>query len=98
MKNNSTLLYFLEKVTCFFCSFLLSLSLVSYVVADQSEAEKASELKDIRSRIKDVETRIKGAQDEAEKLQKELRKNEITTAETLTRLHDFELGISKKTR
>ena len=59
-------------------------------------ADKASELKEIRTRIKDVESRIQGARDEAEKLQKELRENEITTAQTLTRLHDFELNISNK--
>lgn len=96
MKNNSSLFNPLKKVSYFFYPLLLSLLLISYVTAGQSNADKASELKDIRSRIKDVETRIKGAQDEAEKLQKELRENEITTAETLTRLHDFELNIAKK--
>lgn len=96
MKNNSSLFRTSNKVTYFCCSLLLSFFLCSYVAANQSDVEKESELKNIRSRIKDVETRIKGAQDEAEKLQKELRENEITTAETLTRLHDFALNISKK--
>lgn len=96
MKNNLFLIQPSNKVICFCCHLLLSISLISYAAAEQPDAKKASELKDIRTRIKDVETRIKGAQDEAEKLQKELRENEITTAETLTRLHDFELNISKK--
>jgi len=96
MKNKLFLFQSSNKVFYFCCTLLLSISLISYVAANQSDEEKASELKDIRTRIKDVETRIKGAQDEAEKLQKELRENEITTAETLTRLHDFELSISKK--
>ncbi|HIF50088.1 MAG TPA: hypothetical protein EYQ42_00885 [Thiotrichaceae bacterium] len=79
------------------CYLLLSFSFISYAIADdEAKSEKASELKDLRNRIKDVETRIKGARDEAEKLQKELRENEISTAQTLTRLHDFELNISKK--
>jgi septal ring factor EnvC (AmiA/AmiB activator) len=86
-----------NKVVKISCYLLLIFSLASYAAAtDDANAGKESELKNIRSRIKDVETRIKGAQDEAEKLQKELRENEITTAETLTRLHDFESGISKK--
>lgn len=73
----------------FFLLFSLSVSIPVW-------ADKASDLKDIRTRIKNVETRIQGARDEAEKLQKELRENEITTAEALTRLHDFELNISNK--
>ncbi len=85
------------KVVKFCCYSLLIFSFAAYsATTDEANAEKASELKDIRSRIKDVETRIKGARDEAEKLQKELRENEITTAETLTRLHDFELSINNK--
>ena len=77
--------------------FLLVLVSNSFAEGDEtSKAEKASELESLRIRIKDVETRIKGARSEADKLQKELRENEITTAETLTHLHDIELGISKK--
>ncbi len=76
---------------------LLALTFSSYAVtADNSNTAKALELESLRIRIKDVETRIKGARDEAEKLQKELRGIEITTAKTLTRLHDIELGISNK--
>jgi murein hydrolase activator len=63
---------------------------------EDSNTAKASELEDIRTRIKDVETRIKSAQDETEKLQQELRDNEVTTAETLTRLHNIQANISKK--
>lgn len=82
----------------------LLFSLVLFVFAfpsiaetnNEVNADKASELEDIRVRIKDVETRIKGARDEAAKLTKELRENEITTAQTLTRVHDIELDISKK--
>ena len=81
--------------------FILPFILLVLASATHSETEedtqaKATELESLRIRIKDVETRIKGAKDEADKLQKELRDNEITTAETLTRLHDIELGISKK--
>ncbi len=66
------------------------------IAADETNAAKASELEDIRTRIKDVETRIKSAQDETDKLQQELRDNEVTTAKTLTRLHNIEANISKK--
>jgi septal ring factor EnvC (AmiA/AmiB activator) len=88
---------FSKKIAHLSCYLLLSFSFISYAIADdEANSEKASELKDLRNRIKDVETRIKGARDEAEKLQKELRENEISTAQTLTRLHNFELNISKK--
>ncbi|MFT5397204.1 MAG: septal ring factor EnvC (AmiA/AmiB activator), partial [Gammaproteobacteria bacterium] len=62
----------------------------STIAADAANSAKATELEDIRIRIKDVETRIKSAQDETDKLQQELRENEVTTAETLTRLHNIE--------
>jgi murein hydrolase activator len=91
------MLQFSKKIVTIGCFILLSFPFVSYAETnDETNAEKASELESLRIRIKDVETRIKGAQDETQKLQKELRENEITTAQTLTRLHDFELGISKK--
>lgn len=75
------------------CLFIFSLCLFLPVLVN---ADKQSDLKEIRTRIKDVESRIQNAQNETEKLQKELRENEITTAETLTRLHNFELNISNK--
>lgn len=88
---------FSKKIANISCYCLLSCSFASYAATtDDANEAKASELENLRNRIKDVETRIKGARDEAEKLQKELRENEISTAETLTRLHHFELGISKK--
>jgi murein hydrolase activator len=91
------MLQFYKKIVTTSCFILLSFPLISYAETnDEANAEKASELESLRIRIKDVETRIKGARDEAQKLQKELRENEITTAQTLTRLHDFELSISKK--
>lgn len=68
----------------------------STIAADAANSAKATELEDIRTRIKDVETKIKSAQDETDKLQQELRENEVTTAETLTRLHNIEANISKK--
>lgn len=79
-----------SKTACtLFFSFLL-------ITPISVTADKASDLKEIRTRIKDVESRIQDARNETEKLQKELRENEITTAQTLTRLHDFELTISNK--
>jgi len=88
---------FSNKIANIICVILLCVSTTSRAATiDEANAEKASELENIRSQIEDVKTRIKGARDEAEKLQKELRENEITTAKTLTRLHDFELNISKK--
>ncbi len=63
---------------------------------EKSQQATESELENLRSKIKDVETRIQGAKTEAGKLRKELRENEITTAETLTRLHDTELQITRK--
>lgn len=78
-------------------TLLLVSSFASYAApADDANATKAQELETLRTRIKDVETRIKSAQDESEKLQKELRTNELTTAETLTQLHDIQLGISNR--
>jgi len=86
-----------NKITIITCYITLALSSASYATkTDDSNAVKASELEKLRIRIKDVETRIKGARDETDKLQNELRENEITTAETLTRLYNTELGISKK--
>ena len=77
--------------------FIFILLVTSHVfAAEDTNVDKASELENLRTRIKDVESRIKNAQNESDKLQKELRENEITTAQTLTRLHDFELGISNK--
>lgn len=90
--------HFADKVTPFICSIFL-LSCFSYnlaLAADEANAAKATELEDIRTRIKDVETRIKSAQDETDKLQQELRENEVSTAKTLTRLHNIEANISKK--
>ncbi len=86
-----------DKIVKIGYCLLLTFSFATLTSATEgSDSKKASELEDIRSRIKNVETRIQGARDEAEKLQKELRENEITTAETLTLLHDFQLNISKK--
>lgn len=97
LESKLSMFQFTKRIATISCYLLLSLSFMSYAVTDDdTSTEKASELKNLRSRIKDVETRIKGARDEAQKLQKELRENEITTAETLTRLHDFELNITKK--
>lgn len=79
------------------CSILLGLFFTSHsVIAETPDVEKASELETIRTRIKDVETRIQSALNETEKLQKELRDNEVTTAETLTRLHYIESSIADK--
>ncbi len=87
----------LSKIALFLSSIFLTFTLLSHTVAAaDSNSAKVSELKDIRTRIKDVETRIKSAQNETEKLQKELRDNEVNTAKTLTRLHDIESDISKK--
>tara|TARA_R110002072_G_scaffold100107_2_gene220340 strand:+ start:13994 stop:15163 length:1170 start_codon:yes stop_codon:yes gene_type:complete len=90
--------HFADKIIFFTCSiFLASFFMPNLVIAaDETNAAKASELEDIRTRIKDVETRIKSAQDETDKLQQELRDNEVTTAKTLTRLHNIEANISKK--
>ena len=90
--------HFANKITRFICSiFLLTCSISNVALAaDEANSAKATELEDIRTRIKDVETRIKSAQDETDKLQQELRYNEVTTAETLTRLHNIEANISKK--
>ncbi|MCZ6802602.1 MAG: peptidoglycan DD-metalloendopeptidase family protein [Proteobacteria bacterium] len=86
-----------NTITIITCYAILVLSSASNAaVTDDSNTAKASELENLRIRIKDVETRIKGARDETDKLQKELRENEITTAETLTRLHNTELNISNK--
>lgn len=75
------------------CSLFFSFFLITPIPVT---ADKASDLKEIRTRIKDVESRIQNARKETKKLQRELRENEITTAQTLTRLHDFELTISNK--
>ena len=86
-----------NKARTITCLILLVSSFASYAAAtDDPNATKALELENLRTRIKDVETRIKSAQDETEKLQKQLRTNELTTAETLTYLYDIELGISNK--
>ncbi len=81
-------IYSIFLVTCFTSNLALA--------ADEANSATATELENIRTRIKDVETRIKSAQDETDKLQQELRENEVTTAETLTRLHNIEANVSKK--
>ncbi len=88
--------FLIKIVSISFCLFLSFLFVSHPVTADEANGDKATELESLRIRIKDVETRIKGAREESNKLQKELRENEISTAKTLTRLHDFKLGISKK--
>ena len=86
-----------NKARTITCLILLVSSFASYAAAtDDTNATKALELENLRTRIKDVETRIKSAQDETEKLQKQLRTNELTTAETLIYLYDIKLGISNK--
>jgi len=86
-----------NKARTITCLILLVSSFASYAAAtDDPNATKALELENLRTRIKDVETRIKSAQDETEKLQKQLRTNELTTAETLIYLYDIKLGISNK--
>ena len=57
------------------CTLFFSFFLVAPISVT---ADKASDLKEIRTRIKDVESRIQDARNETEKLQKELRENEIT--------------------
>ena len=78
-------IYSIFLVTCFTSNLALA--------ADEANSATATELENIRTRIKDVETRIKSAQDETDKLQQELRENEVTTAETLTRLHNIEANV-----
>ena len=86
-----------NKARTITCLILLVSSFASYAAAtDDPNATKALELENLRTRIKDVETRIKSAQDETEKLQKQLRTNELTTAETLIYLYDIKLDISNK--
>jgi septal ring factor EnvC (AmiA/AmiB activator) len=86
-----------NKIALFLSSIFFAFTLLSQVVtAADSKPVKESDLTDIRTRIKDVETRIKSARTETEKLQKELRDNEVSTARTLTRLNDIESRISKK--
>jgi murein hydrolase activator len=86
-----------NKIKFLHCNILLFLLFTPFAMAaDNDSAAKATELENIRTRIKDVETSIKGARDETEKLQNELRENEITSAITLTRLHEIELSISDK--
>lgn len=53
-------------------------------------------LQQLRKQIKDVETRIQGARTESEKLRKELRENEVTSAQTLSRLNDIKSQIKQK--
>ncbi len=78
-------------------SLLLALGFAVFATeAEQTKEATESELESLRSKIKDVENRIQGAKSETDKLRKELRDNEITTAETLTRLHDTELQIARK--
>lgn len=90
--------HFADNLTPFICSIFLVTCFTSNLAlaADEANSAKTAELEDIRTRIKDVETRIKSAQDETDKLQQELRENEVTTAETLTRLHNIEANVSKK--
>jgi len=90
--------HFADKIIPFTCSIFLAACFLSNsaIAVDEANSAKATELENIRTRIKDVETKIKSAQDETDKLQQELRENEVTTAETLTRLHNIEANISKK--
>lgn len=89
--------FLLDKITKISCSILFISSLsCAAVTAEEVDTAKAAELETIRTRIKDVETRIKSAQNETEKLQQELRDNEVTTAETLTSMHNIESTIAKK--
>lgn len=73
-----------------FGSFLLSVS------ANTGDEEKEIELENIRGKIKDLEKRIEGAKNETDLLAKELRDNELATANKLTQLHDTELRIRQK--
>ncbi len=90
--------HFADNLTLFLCSIFLVTCFTSNLAlaADEANSAKTAELEDIRIRIKDVETRIKSAQDETDKLQQELRENEVTTAETLTLLHNIEANVAKK--
>ncbi len=86
-----------DKMSVNTCMILLLFFLVANaVVAAATETTKTSDLETIRTRIKDVTSRIESARDEAEKLQIELRDNEITTAKTARQLHDIESNISNK--
>ena len=83
------------KPLLFISTILLSLPLLS-IAANNDRAEQTSELENLRNKIRDVETLIKGAKDETDRLRKELRDNEINTAETLNRLYDIQLSVNDK--
>lgn len=63
---------------------------------DETEIEQAKNLKAIRTQIKNVKTDIKGAKDKAEKLQDELRDNEIATGKTLAKIKETKQAIADK--
>ncbi len=67
------------------------------LLAQTSDNEQNEiELESIRSKIKDVESLIKDAKNEIDLMAKELRKNEVETANKLTQVHGTQLKIKQK--
>ncbi len=67
------------------------------LLAQTSDNEQNEiELESIRSKIKDVESLIKDAKNEIDLMAKELRKNEVETANKLTQIHGTQLKIKQK--
>ena len=77
-------------------ALIILASLFISVNAETANEEQEIELENIRGKIKDLEKRIEGAKNEAEILAKELRNNELATANKLTQLHDTQLKIRQK--
>ncbi|MBM2830063.1 MAG: Peptidase protein [Gammaproteobacteria bacterium] len=58
--------------------------------------DKAAELESVRSQIKDVQTGLDAARDESDKLQDQLRKNEIAAGKEALKLKGLEEQIVLK--
>jgi murein hydrolase activator len=82
---------FLQFISCLLCV------LTSHIAsAGPAREGKAAELESIRSQIKDMQSELNAARDESEKLQEELRENEIAASRQALKLKGLEEQIALK--
>lgn len=80
---------------------LLLIAFISCVVpnvaaADKTGNDREAELENLRERIKDVETGLDKARDRSDRLQNELRDNEIAAGELALRIKELDEAIANK--
>jgi len=87
----------LLSAACLLC-FLCITTFMPGAFAEEDSAQKAVELKTLRTRIKDVESNIQAARNETDQLYRELQRIETAAADTSQKLTSIDNDIDKSVK